>query len=44
MKELGYGDGYRYAHDYETPWVSGTSAGRAAGKRFYDPTDRGYER
>jgi putative ATPase len=46
MKEEGYGEGYRYAHDEE----GGVAAGEAylpeelAGERFYEPTDRGYER
>jgi putative ATPase len=46
MKEEGYGQGYRYAHDEE----GGVAAGETylpdemPGARFYAPTDRGYER
>jgi putative ATPase len=45
MKQLGYGSGYRYAHDEpegfaagETYWPEGVAA-----QRFYDPVDRGLE-
>jgi putative ATPase len=44
MKDLGYGAGYRYAHD-----ESGGIANQAhlpdelQGRRFYEPTERGYE-
>ena len=44
MKQLGYGSGYRYAHD-----EPGRIAGQAhlpdelAGRRFYEPTDEGFE-
>ncbi|HOI75173.1 MAG TPA: replication-associated recombination protein A [Syntrophales bacterium] len=45
MKELGYGDGYRYAHDYEDAMVFQEHLPEELrGKRFYDPTDRGYEK
>jgi putative ATPase len=46
MKDEGYGQGYRYAHDEE----GGVAAGETylpdemLGARFYAPTDRGYER
>jgi putative ATPase len=46
MKKEGYGEGYRYAHDEN----EGVAAGEVylpdelAGERFYEPTDRGYER
>jgi len=46
MRAEGYGEGYRYAHDEE----GGVAAGETylpeelAGERFYEPTDRGYER
>jgi putative ATPase len=45
MKDLQYGKGYRYAHDEE----GGVAAGMEclppahAGRRFYEPTDRGLE-
>ena len=44
MKDLGYGDGYRYAHD-EAEGVSGMDClpERLAGRRFYHPTERGEE-
>jgi putative ATPase len=46
MKAEGYGQGYRYAHDEE----GGVAAGETylpeeiEDSRFYEPTDRGYER
>jgi putative ATPase len=46
MKDEGYGQGYRYAHDE----AGGVAAGETylpdemTGTRFYEPTDRGYER
>ena len=44
MKDLGYGHGYRYAHD-EAEGVSGMDClpERLAGRRFYHPTERGEE-
>jgi putative ATPase len=44
MKGLGYGQGYRYAHD-EALGVSAMDClpDALAGRRFYAPTDRGYE-
>ena len=44
MKELGYGKGYRYAHD-EAEGVSGMDClpEGLAGRRYYHPTDRGGE-
>ncbi|WP_369375560.1 replication-associated recombination protein A [Promicromonospora sp. Populi] len=44
-KQLGHGDGYRYAHD----WPHGVAPQQylpdvLAGARYYDPTDHGYER
>jgi putative ATPase len=45
MKQMGYGSGYRYAHDEpegfaagETYWPEGVAA-----QRFYEPVDRGLE-
>jgi len=44
MKELGYGKGYRYAHDYEGGFVAQQNLPDALkGRTYYDPTDRGYE-
>jgi putative ATPase len=45
MKELGYHQGYRYAHDF----AEGVAAQEhlpepLAGRRFYRPTERGYEK
>jgi putative ATPase len=44
MKELGYGRGYRYAHD-ETEGVSEMSSlpEHLQSRRYYEPTDRGVE-
>jgi putative ATPase len=45
MKELGYGQGYKYAHDYESGLVEQQGLpDNLAGTRFYEPTDRGKER
>lgn len=44
MKELGYGRGYRYAHDYKDGYVPQSYLpAEISEKRFYTPTDRGYE-
>ena len=45
MKKLGYGKGYRYAHDEEDAYAAGehycpTTCRRRA---FYEPTERGLE-
>jgi putative ATPase len=44
MKGLGYGAGYKYAHD-DTAGVSEMSClpDRLQGRRYYNPTDRGIE-
>jgi putative ATPase len=44
MKGLGYGEGYKYAHD-EAEGVSAMSSlpDHLAGRRYYEPTDRGME-
>jgi putative ATPase len=44
MKEIGYGKGYRYAHD-EPDGVADMSClpPRLEGRRYYEPTDRGIE-
>ena len=44
MKEWGYGEGYRYAHD--EGGLAGrrdVPARRARGERFYEPKASGYE-
>ena len=44
MKGLGYGEGYQYAHD-EAEGVARMSClpDHLAGRRYYEPTDRGIE-
>jgi len=45
MKDLGYGKGYRYAHDYKDGYAVQEYLPEAiAGQRFYSPTERGYEK
>lgn len=44
MKQLGYGDGYRYAHDYEHGYVAQENFPESLkGRKYYQPTDRGFE-
>jgi putative ATPase len=44
MKELGYGKGYRYAHDYEGHRVEQQHLpDELAGERFYNPSSEGFE-
>jgi putative ATPase len=45
MKDLGYGDDYRYAHDYDEAFVAGDCYLPAELKdvHFYQPTPRGLE-
>mgnify|MGYP000079587952 CR=1 FL=1 len=45
MKELGYGKGYRYAHDYKDGFVPQDHLPESlAGQLYYFPTERGYEK
>ena len=45
MKKLGYGRGYRYAHDYPDAVISQQYLpDRLKGKNFYRPVDRGFEK
>jgi putative ATPase len=46
MKQDGYGEGYRYAHDYEGHVVPGETylPDEIVGTRIYEPTDQGLER
>jgi len=45
MKKLGYGKGYRYAHDYPDGEVDQEHfPEQIRGSRFYFPSDRGFER
>jgi putative ATPase len=44
MKGMGYGQGYKYAHDYEAAQVDQEHfPPNLAGRRYYDPTSRGFE-
>jgi len=44
MKDLGYSDGYRYDHEFEGGVAPQTYLPETlAGRRFYEPTDRGWE-
>jgi len=45
MKELGYGRDYKYAHNYQEAVVDQTYLpDQLEGTRFYEPTDRGFEK
>jgi putative ATPase len=45
MKDLGYGAGYKYAHDYAGHQVEQQHLpDELAAERFYEPSDQGYER
>ena len=45
MKNLGYGAGYKYAHDYAGQHVAQQHLpDELAGERFYEPSEQGYER
>jgi putative ATPase len=44
MRDAGYGHGYRYAHDYAEGVVGQQNVPEnIAGRRYYEPTDRGFE-
>ena len=44
MKDLGYGKGYKYAHDFDEGVIAQQNLPAAlAGRRYYEPTDRGFE-
>ncbi|MDD1781240.1 replication-associated recombination protein A [Enterovibrio sp. ZSDZ35] len=45
MKEMGYGDGYRYAHDEPNAYAAGESyfPTEMKGTRYYHPANRGME-
>ncbi len=45
MRDLGYGAGYRYAHDEEGGFARGAVylPAQLSGERYYQPTDRGLE-
>lgn len=45
MKDIGYGDGYQYAHDFQDAFVlQEYLPDQLRKKRFYLPADRGYEK
>ena len=45
MKKMGYGKGYKYAHNYPGHIVEQQNLPAALqGKRFYTPSDQGYEK
>jgi putative ATPase len=45
MKEMGYGKGYKYAHDYPGHFVEQQNLPDSLkGKRYYTPSDQGYEK
>ncbi len=45
MKDMGYGEGYKYAHDYPGHFVEQQNLPSAEqGKKFYTPSDQGYEK
>jgi len=44
MRDMGYGKGYKYAHDYDEHYVEQTHLpDRLAGHRYYEPGELGYE-
>jgi putative ATPase len=45
MKELGYGEGYKYAHDFANGFVPQDYLPEELKEQtYYEPTDRGYEK
>jgi len=45
MKNLGYGKGYKYAHDYKGAFTTQEYLPeKLKGRRFYFPSERGYEK
>jgi len=45
MRQMGYGQGYKYAHDYPGHFVKQqTLPSSLQGKRYYIPGDQGYEK
>ena len=45
MKEVGYGQGYKYAHDYPEHFVEQQNLPDSLqGKQYYSPSDQGYEK
>ncbi|MGQ9545824.1 MAG: replication-associated recombination protein A [Dehalococcoidia bacterium] len=45
MRDMGYGRGYKYAHDYPDHFVKQQNLPASLqGKRYYAPTEQGYEK
>jgi putative ATPase len=45
MQDSGYGKGYKYAHNYPGHFIEQQNLpDRLQGKRYYSPTDQGYEK
>jgi putative ATPase len=45
MKEMGYGEGYKYAHDYQDHFVEQQNLPDSLqGKQYYSPSGEGYEK
>ena len=45
MREWGFGKDYQYAHNFDDAYVDmNCLPEELAGERYYDPSDRGYER
>ena len=45
MRGMGYGKGYKYSHDYEGHFAPMRNLPeRLEGRRYYTPTDQGYEK
>jgi putative ATPase len=44
MRSMGYGKGYKYAHDYDQHYVEQQHLpDRLAGRQYYEPGDQGFE-
>jgi putative ATPase len=45
MREVGYGKGYKYAHEYEGHFVKQQNMPDSLrDRRYYTPSDEGYEK
>jgi putative ATPase len=45
MKDLDYGKGYKYAHDFQEAYTpQDYLPEKLRGRRFYEPVERGYEK
>jgi putative ATPase len=45
MGEMGYGKDYKYAHDYPEHFAAMENLPqRLQGRRYYEPSEQGYER